>query len=408
MRGALLLTALVLAASVAGCLASETPDAADEPALLADDLPWYLQAIEVEGGATFDAALALDPVGLYAANLSVPDHFYKFSVAQGEPINIEFRVPLKEGYLPAPDNDIRPSFRLLDPNGILLDTPLSNQAENRVMIPAASIAGDYRLHVTEDLGGFQGAYRFCFLLAPPAEHPCPDIQMAPLNVIMGGSLPRAHTNVLLIPPLHGDLGNPSGPSGLDYLDATIAGIHDWMQALHRFGEDYPEYSYLKSLSVHVAVFDGLLIPSDIDIVVVYVETSGPHFRGAATECLNAPRCVVLSLFATATRSGQALPDYPELNDIEAVTKHEFAHVWGLGHTLTWTEEHGPDLMNSPYPRVYGDGDPLGDGGERTPKVCISTLNLYVMAQIYAWLDGHEKVSEGEYVLPDHIAYEWYC
>lgn len=50
-------------------------------------------------------------------------------------------------------------------------------------------------------------------------------------------------------------------------------------------------------------------------------------------------------------AGLGGPD-PEVDDMKSVPKHAFAHVWGLGHNLAWTEEFGRDLMKSPATFVY--------------------------------------------------------
>lgn len=249
------------------------------------------------------------------------------------------------------------------------------------------------------------------------------------DIIFGGSLKHSLTRVLLVPPAHGDLGNPvDGPTFDEYLDVTIKGIMEWLTAIERFVEDYPEYDYLLEIDIEIDVWDGTNIPPPLgyDIVAAFVETGGPAFRGLATELppdvqesLNdaglgddvhwGNRYMVMSLFSSAPRAGQDIPDYPELNEMEGVTMHEFAHVWGLGHTVTWTEYYGPDLMNSPYAYIYGDGDPLGDGGLRTPLMCITSLNLYTLAEVYRWLpDGEWEGSSGNVMLPEDMEYKMYC
>jgi hypothetical protein len=159
---------------------------------------------------------------------------------------------------------------------------------------------------------------------------------------------------------------------------------------------------------------------------VYVESGGPLFRGLAAQTpVNTQqvvdglglgdivrlgnRFILLSLFSSAPRAGQDIPDYPELNDLETVIMHEFAHTWGLGHTTTWTSQYGPDLMNSPYAYVYGDGNPVGDGGYCTPLLCISSLNLYALAHVYRWLpSGDWQGSAGTVALPSGMSYDLYC
>lgn len=403
---------LVAGTLLSGCLAADRgPAPADDPDPAGDErpVPAHLVPTAVEGGATFADATALEPSGLYRANLTEGQHYFKFHTEAGDSINIELRETLAQGSLPASDNMLRFSFRLLSPDGAILETPHSNQGDTRMLVPAAPVTGEYRFHVTEEIGGFTGEYTFCFLRPPQEEHPCPDIGMRPQEITMGGVLAdAARTTVLLLPPAHGDLGNPAGPTALDYLDAALSGIHEWVRVLHEFADDHPEYDYLKEITVEVAVFDGTQVMTEFDIVIGYIATGGTQFRGFATPCLDPPRCIMLSLYSQSPRAGQTTPDYPTYDDMEAVTKHEFAHVWGLGHTLTWTDTYGPDLMNSPAPFVYGDGNGIGDGGVESKKICISTLNLYGMALLFQHLDGKPQVTEGEYALPEHIPYEWYC
>ncbi len=418
---------LILLAGLAGCLANDAPQGPtgmgeEDHEALNESAIGYTEPRWIEGGTSFDEATDLDPVGLYGSNLADGDHYYKFHTDQGDPINIEIRPFCNTNDCPVlhagslginqEEMETRMSFQLLSPDGLLLDTPNSNPGDSRIIIENAPTTGEYRFHVTSE-HGFTGEYKFCFLLEPPNEHPCPDIGERPQEIIFGGSLGDAHTNVLLIPPTHGDLANPNGPTALDYLDAAVTGIHEWVNALHAFADDYPEYDYLREITVNIQLFDGPQHTQDYDIVITYVETGGPIFRGAASPCLDGPRCIVLSLFSQSPRAGQVTPDYPTYNDMHAVTMHEFAHVWGLGHTLTWTHEHGPDLMNSPAPFVYGDGA-LGGGTLDDPKTCISTLNLYGMALIFGFLDTDATPEEwnnqlpNTYELPPEIPYEWYC
>jgi hypothetical protein len=256
-------------------------------------------------------------------------------------------------------------------------------------------------------------------------------QLAPIALIFGGSLRHAETRVLLVPPQHGDLGSPLGPTVLDYLQATLAGLHKWEAALDAFAADHPAYAYLADISVEVEVFDVAVPvdPAGYDVVVGYV-ASGDQFRGVAGsvadlqrrvdqaglgEQVHAPgRVILLSLLASSPRAHQEQPDFPEVNDLYSVTLHEFAHTFGLGHTATRLASgggtfQGYDLMNSPAPFVYGDGATLGDGGERTPAACISSLDLYGMAVLYRWMpSGAWQGSSGSVGLPGSIPYALYC
>lgn len=362
-----------------------------------------------DAGNTFGTATLVTPLGLYtgllAGGTGDPSDYYRFPVALGESINIEIRGVFVTGGVPAPDNFQRLSFQLLDPNGVVLDSPVTIQGDSRVTW-IAGIPGDYRFLVTRQLGGFTGSYAFCFL-KPTGPHPCPELGMVPIDIIFGGSLSRALTRVLLVPPTHGDLGNPLGPTALDYQNAVLSGIREWERVLGEFADDHPQYSYLDQIHIEVAIYDGAAALTDFDVVITFVESGGTQFRGVATD-LGFTRFIALSLFSVSSRAGQTVPDYPEVNDLEAVTKHEFAHTFGLGHTRTWTTTFGPDLMSSPAPFVYGDGSAVGDGGLHDAKKCISTLDLYGMSQLYQWLIGLPGATGGSVSLPGNIPYTWYC
>ncbi len=382
-----------------------------------------------DAGDTFQDATPLKPRGFYEGRLD-PDggdahDYYRFTLREGESVSV----------LVTSSAGTTDPLELLDPNGNVVDAGASvagvsaaastafttEYSSVRLAVHRAVTAGQYRLHLQSDRHVLH-EYALCFMN-------CDKPHSGPIQLIFEGSLQSTDTQVLLVPPSHGDLGNPLGPTVADYLDATLRGMHGWTEAIDAFTKDFPRFSYLREIEVEVEVFDGVtpVDPAGYDVIVGYV-AAGPVFRGVATDTQTRDdvkavldqvgladaarwggRVIALSLFGSSPRAGQVTWDFPEVNDLESVTLHEFGHTFGVGHTHTWHPKLGPDLMNSPYPFVYGDGFALGDGGERTKLDCISSLDLYALATLYQWVPrGEWQFYSGALSLPREIPYRLYC
>jgi hypothetical protein len=385
-----------------------------------------------DAGDTFEKATKVKPKGLYKGRLAVADDdtddFYKFPVKEGSAVSVLITF---EGNNSDPMTLLDPDGNVVDVGtkafgtGVTVSSGFSGSTSEigavRLTVHRALSSGDYRLHLAN--GQYEiGEYELCFMN-------CEKPQMAPIDMIFTGSLYTVDARVLLVPPMHGDLGNPMGPTVVDYIDATLRGINRWTKAMAAFAKDYPQFSYLKKIDFHIEVFDEAhpVDPAGYDVILGYV-AAGPAFRGVAgdtstRQAVNgildqvgiqdqvrySGRVIALSLYGSSPRAGQVMYDFPEINDLEIVTTHEFGHTFGLGHTQTWHPKLGPDLMNSPAPFIYGDGFGLGDGGERTKMKCLTSLNLYGMAHLYRWVpSGKWETSVGQVSLPKGIPYRWYC
>ncbi|MDQ3983034.1 MAG: hypothetical protein M3271_10190, partial [Actinomycetota bacterium] len=237
-----------------------------------------------DAGDTFEGATAVKPRGFYQGRLDGAGgdghDFYKFFLREGGSVSVLIESP-------APTTD---PLTLLDPNGNVVDVGTrveglgvtvssaftSEVGTVRLAVHRAPVAGQYRLHLQSDRHEL-GRYDLCFMN-------CEEPMDAPIQLIFGGSLETADARVLLVPPSHGDLGNPLGPTVLDYLDATLRGMHKWTDALEAFADDYPQFGYLREIDVHIDVFDGAdpVDPAGYDVIVGYV-AAGPAFRGVAAD-----------------------------------------------------------------------------------------------------------------------------
>jgi hypothetical protein len=381
-----------------------------------------------DAGNTFEVATPVRPHGFYIGRLDPQagdrHDYYRFFLREGSAMSVLVELGA----------DPTDPVELLDPSGNPVDLGVKVASLGlatsavftgefpqvmRLAVHRATTSGEYRLHIQSERFELED-YALCFLN-------CEGVVNAPTDLIFGGSLPTTGTKVLLVPPTHGDLGNPSGPTVVDYIDTTLRAIRKWNDAIKAFTADYPRYDYLRKIKIHIDIFDGVqpVDPALYDVIIGYA-AAGPAFRGVASHLdiglqeLIADlgledsvrftgRFIVLSLYGSSPRAGQVLYDFPEINDLEIVTMHEFGHTFGLGHTRTWHPKLGPDLMNSPAPFTYGDGFPAGDGGERTKMKCLSTINLYGMAVLYRWVpEGKWRPSSGQAKLPKGMPYKWYC
>ena len=197
-----------------------------------------------DAGNTFDDATKVKPRGFYEGRLDGEDgdnhDYFKFFLPEGGSVSV-----LVDSAATTTD-----PMTLLDPSGNVVDVGTRVQGPGvtvssvftsevgtvRLAVHKAVVAGQYRLHLQSDRYE-RGEYGLCFMN-------CEEPMEAPIDLIFGGSLETADARVLLVPPMHGDLGNPLGPTVVDYMDATLRGIDKWIEAMDDFAKDYPQFAYL--------------------------------------------------------------------------------------------------------------------------------------------------------------------
>lgn len=416
----------VIAMAVAAALLWATPAAA--PWSAQDDAGTGGDAGDTFGTAT-DIGIPVQFEGKLAPSQGDPDDFYKFTLEEGDQLVVDLLNVDREAVGP---------ITLIDPEGRPMDTGVNAggqvffvpgsatattalSADNgQLSIAHAPTDGDYRLHLHAE-GSGAVPYEICI-------RPCEQTQQAPIG--LSDPLRDTDIDVLIVPPAHPDLTDPNGPTQAEYVATARQAVEDWEPAIDQFTDDHPDYDYLDQLSINVDVLGEPQASADGYDAVIGYTPSGPAFRGLAyTNCPafwipedvlhqaaastgtdTCPRPILLSTFASSPRAGQVAPDSPTLEDLRVVTFHESAHAFGLIHTQTWTADYGPDLMNSPAPFFYGEGEAAGNPPSPVMPSCPSSLDIYGLAVLYEWVDegSFSPPSQAHVDLPSGMAYELYC
>lgn len=180
---------------------------------------------------------------------------------------------------------------------------------------------------------------------------------------------RAHLNIVIVPPNHGQLYNGFGPLGnggvdeltLDnsYLDAIEDSVEAWRDAVTAYGEPWLKNGLV--LNHYVLGRDAISPWMNIHIVVTTDETKGPVLGVA----VSSRPCI-------ADMSKAYILSFTE-NDMFNVAAHEIGHCLGLDHV---DHEHPPtDTLAAFY--AYNPST------ASNPRLCPSNLNVFTLEGVFA-------------------------
>ena len=224
----------------------------------------------------------------------------------------------------------------------------------------------------------------CLLVALPSAEPAAAAPKArtytePVNF----EWDRKVLDVLIVPPLHGQLvnghrgtrllngGDPNElhPIANSYVKALSRAITDWRRAIRTFGS-----RSLRQLKLNVYVLGRDVPPPSAlrepEIIFTWDETKGPILGSASQFYVgdSSSPCIIQT-----SMIGLDMFDSFSTPDMYSVAGHEFGHCLGLDHTVG-AKGVQRDLMYAQYGQDIGLED-------NTPK-CISNLNVRTLELVY--------------------------
>ena len=204
--------------------------------------------------------------------------------------------------------------------------------------------------------------------------------------IQGLAWNRTTLNIMVVTPSNESWWNPV------YLNSTLRAIGQWNEAISYFASNYSQYSYISSVKMQTIVSNVAL--SSFDVYLNYTEfplANTSNEIGLETWTSQANEILYSNIsLATHTSHGESLTD----GDMQNVALHELGHSLGVGHC-----NYTGDTMYPAYTLL-------------SPPRLISTLDVYGVATVFAWLQYSTPfapvnawLQAGPLMLPPDIPYE---
>jgi hypothetical protein len=201
---------------------------------------------------------------------------------------------------------------------------------------------------------------------------------------------RKTLDVLIVPPLHGQLVNGRrgtrllnggdlaelNPIANSYIAALTHAITDWRRAIKSFGS-----RSLRQLKLNVYVVGRDVVPpaalQQPEIIFTWDETKGPILGSASQFYVgeSSSPCIIQN-----SMIGLDVADSFSTPDMYNIAGHEFGHCLGVDHTFG-AKGVQRDLMYANYGADIGLED--------NPLKCISNLNVRTLELVY---DGRSQPS----------------
>ena len=203
----------------------------------------------------------------------------------------------------------------------------------------------------------------------------------------GSTWDRTTLKILLVTPNNESWWNSA------YLNSTLRAIGQWNDALQYFASNYTEYAYLSSIKLEVTISNQTQPGFDIYVNWAVFELGNTADIGGLTTTVEQNNVIINSTInlATHTSHGANFADEDEQN----VALHELGH--GLG--ILCTNNTG-EIMTPEFTLL-------------SPAKLISTLDVYGVARVFAWMTNasnfypvNQWLPSQPVILPSNIPYQF--